>query len=81
MILSNNGGDIVPTGRFLSPNETFNTRYVLQPMPKRSHRNPQTTQAIATAIDCSLQTNSKALLLKTKSTQFIEHEELRLVLT
>lgn len=45
---------------------------------KGSHGNLQTTQAIAKAIDCSPQTDIKALFLKTP-TQFIERGEVKLL--
>jgi hypothetical protein len=43
--------------------------------------NPQTTQVLANQIDCSPQSDSKTPMMKTISTQLIEHGEVELVPT
>ena len=47
--------------------------------PRAPHGNPQTIQATAKAIGCSLQTDSNALLLKTAPMQLSGHGEFKLV--
>ena len=71
MKLPNNGGDSTQTSNFLSPNGASSPGIELQLielLTKESHRNPQTTQALTKTISCSLQTDSKAPLLKTMPT-------------
>lgn len=62
-------GDMEPqTGHLLSTNEASNTKiglHLTELLAKGSHGNPKTTQAVATPLGCSTQTDSKALLLKT----------------
>lgn len=48
---------------------------------KDSHRNSQTTQAVAITIGCSPQTDSKAPLVKRSPTQLNEHEEVGILPT
>lgn len=48
---------------------------------KGSYGNPQTTQGTTKAFGCSPQIGSNIPLLKTTSTQFIEHREVELVPT
>ena len=50
----NNGEDRVLTGNLKAPKEASYTRIRLNCWPKRFHENPQTTQAVAKTIDCSL---------------------------
>lgn len=59
---------------FLSPNETSSIGTQLQSScwPRRSHRNPRTTQDIKTVYG-SLQTNSGASLPRLAPTQPTEH--------
>ena len=82
MKLSNNRGDRTPTGHLLSPNEASSTRnglHLIKFITKGYHGNPQITQAIAQVIKSFPQTDGKALLLETTSTQFTEHREVKLV--
>lgn len=55
--------------------------YFIQPIcwVKDSHRNSQTTQAVAIAIGCSAQTDSKVPLVKRSPTQLNEHEEVEIL--
>ena len=81
---SNNLGDRVLSDHISSPNEASNIRTQLQTIEllgKVGHRNPQTTQAVAKTICCSLQSDSKSPLLTTTLPQLIEHEEVKLVPT
>ena len=54
-------------GEERTPNETSNNRnrlHLIDLLVKESHVNPQTRQAVAKAIVCSLQTDVNALLPK-----------------
>ena len=66
-------------GRLLSP--AFSTGTLIYPiecLAKGPHRNPQTAQAVAKTVVCSL-FDIKAPLLTTTPTQLIEHGEVKLV--
>jgi hypothetical protein len=49
--------------------------------PRWSHKNSQTTQAVIKAINCTLQTDHKAPLLKTTPMQLIKHGDIVLLST
>jgi hypothetical protein len=69
----------IPTGPLLTPKASSSTKILLQlieSLAEVSYWNPHTTQAI----DGSLQTNDKALSLKTSPPQLIKHREIELVL-
>lgn len=61
-------GGNTPTRQLMPSIETFSARKGLQlveSLAKGSNGNPQTTQAIARVSCCSLQTEAKALMLRT----------------
>lgn len=69
-------------GHLLSPASSTGTIiYPIECLAKGPHRNPQTDQAVAKTIICSVQTDIKAPLLKTIPTQPIEHGEVKVVPT
>lgn len=55
--------------------------HLIEHCPKVSHGNLKTTQDIAETIGCSAETDRKALLLKTTSTQFVVLVEVKLMPT
>ena len=64
-------GDSAQTSNLLSPNGASSPGIglnLIKLLTKESHRNSQTTQAVAKTVSCSLQTDSKAPLLKTMPT-------------
>lgn len=76
----NKGRDSVIPCHLLSPNEVSSTRielHFIELLNKKTHRNPQITQAVAKTMGCSLQTDSKAYLPKITCISLIEHEEVK----
>lgn len=49
--------------------------------PRGSHENPQTTQAVANTMGCSMKNDSGAPLLRTTPTQLTEYGEIKLTST
>lgn len=76
----NNQRDRIPTGYLLS-NEVLNTSIEFQTIELLVNRVPwkSTTQTFDKVIGCSPQIVSKVLLLKTTTTQLIEHGNVYLV--
>ena len=73
------GGDRVPSGNLLSPNESSSIRTGLHPielLTKSVLRNSPNNPGC-----CYSQNDGKALLLKTTPTQLIEYREVMLVST
>lgn len=56
----------------------MNYIYIVVGQAAMYYGNPQTMQAIAKAIGCFLETNDKALLLKSTLRQLTEHGEVKL---
>ena len=83
----NNGGDRVPTGHLLSPNEASSTGTALHSielLAKGVSWNSPKTQAVTKTMGCSLQADSiggTGELLRTTPTQLIENGEVKLVPT
>lgn len=75
-------GDRPLTGLPLSLNKAPSIRiglHLTRCWPKGSHGNPTTTQAVGNAVGCSPQTEDKALLWMTTSTQLVGRGETELV--
>lgn len=81
----NNRGHEAPTGNLLSPNEASSSRngwYLSNSWPKGSHRHPKQPRMLPRLlVVCCLETDDKALLLKTAPPQIIEIQTLRWLLT
>ena len=74
MKLANSEEDLASTGHLLSLNEVCSTTiglHIIGFWSKVFYGNPQTTQAVAKAINSSPQTDSKAPMLKTYTPYWI----------